>query len=344
MNEADLLTIIVPIYNVEPYLHKCIDSILAQSYSHLEIILVDDGSTDNCGSICDEYTFKDKRIKVIHQHNQGLSAARNIGISTAKGIYIGFVDSDDWIAPDMYYNLHAAIINHQADIAVCGVYFKKSTGVFLSPKATDTIKLYTDEAIVKACLTEEILTCAWNKLYKREILNETTFPFGMCYEDLYAMPGILRQCKKVVSIDTPYYYYDPCRESSICNTHTVEMKRQLFNSAVFRNKGIQRDYPNLKTLIAQSQVRFDISIYTTLFGKVKASPERQELMHVILTDLRQYRLSEVLSVPFYLLPATIILRYLPHCFPIYEFFERSLRKLLRNSIRKIKFREIRHEE
>lgn len=119
--KGPLISIIIPVYRTEKYLRKCVESVLAQTYTNLEIILVDDGSPDNCGKICDEYAAKDKRIRVIHQPNQGLSAARNAGLDIAKGEYIGFVDSDDYIEPDMYEYLYGLIIRDNASMSVCCV-------------------------------------------------------------------------------------------------------------------------------------------------------------------------------------------------------------------------------
>ena len=113
------ISVVVPVYKVEPYLRKCLDSIVNQTYRDLEIILIDDGSPDNCGRICDEYAERDARIRVVHQENSGLSAARNAGLKLVSGSYIGFVDSDDWIEPDMYSYLLGNALEYQADIAVC---------------------------------------------------------------------------------------------------------------------------------------------------------------------------------------------------------------------------------
>lgn len=120
----DLISIIVPVYNVEKYLNKCIDSIINQTYKNIEIILVDDGSTDNSGKICDEYLLRDSRIKVIHKNNGGLSSARNEGINISSGEYIGFVDSDDWVEPNMYEEMYKKILYSNADIVDCG-YWKE---------------------------------------------------------------------------------------------------------------------------------------------------------------------------------------------------------------------------
>lgn len=344
MDNTELITIIVPVYNIASYLRRCIDSILAQTYTCLEIILVDDGSTDHCGAICDEYALKDSRIKVIHQHNQGLSAARNAGIAVAKGAYIGFVDSDDCISPDMYCSLYGLITVHKADMAVCGFYYKRENGVFKYSGAGNKIKLYTFQEIPKAHLMGVISVNVWCKLYKREVVNEKIFPVGQCYEDLYAMPAILLQCKKVVVTDTPYYYYT-CRGNSICNTYTVELVRQHFNSAVFRNSEIQKWSPELRPFAVRSQIEYDMLLYYILFGKMEASPESDDLMHIIRTDLRQYRVSELLNAPRRYLPAALILRYIPACYPGYSFVESILRNLLwEGVVMKLRLRRVKQEE
>ena len=125
------LSIIVPVYKVEKYLPKCIDSILAQTFTDFELILIDDGSPDRCGEICDEYAIKDERIVVIHQVNRGVSAARNAGLDAAKGEYIGFVDSDDWIKPEMYEIMVRTAIDKKADVVICGLNDMKESGEFI---------------------------------------------------------------------------------------------------------------------------------------------------------------------------------------------------------------------
>ena len=162
---SPLISIIVPVYDVEPYLRKCIDSILIQSYRDLEIILVDDGSPDNCGAICDEYAEKDKRIKVIHKKNGGLSDARNAGLDIATGEYIGFVDSDDWVMPDMYEYLYKAVKEYDADMSVCGYY--DYWGKTISGRYCQDIQVYKGQEGIKALLDLKFGNYVWNKLYKR---------------------------------------------------------------------------------------------------------------------------------------------------------------------------------
>lgn len=169
---APLISVIIPIYNVEPYLHRCVDSVLAQTYRNIEIILVDDGSPDNCPAICDEYAEKDSRVKVIHKENGGVSSARNAGLDIAKGDYIGFVDSDDWIEPDMYEVLYSAIQNTGADIASIVV----NTGD-TQPIKKGNVKLFTSsEALKEVCKPQIGLPVSvWSKLSKAELFENIRF-------------------------------------------------------------------------------------------------------------------------------------------------------------------------
>jgi len=216
-----LISIIIPIYKVEDYIRCCIDSILSQTYKNLEIILVDDGSPDNCGSVCEEYSLKDKRIKVIYKKNGGLSSARNAGLDIASGEYIGFVDSDDWIENDMYESLYNAIIFHKADISVCGRYIasgNKITTISDSEKA----EVFTRcEALSELVLDEYsgMKNFAWDKLYKKELFDNVRYPEGKCYEDIFTTYKLFSLSNKIVDIKSPKYYY-LMREDSICGSNT----------------------------------------------------------------------------------------------------------------------------
>lgn len=165
-----LISIIVPIYNVELYLHRCIDSILNQTYENLEILLIDDGSKDGCGLICDQYAKNDSRIKVFHIDNQGLSAARNLGFKMSNGQYIGYVDSDDWIEPDMYEKLLGRIEETKADVSVCGFWYESEKGD-VNKRTYSTDRVYNDTEALEALLVGELHNYVWNKLYRRSVLS-----------------------------------------------------------------------------------------------------------------------------------------------------------------------------
>ena len=204
-----LISIIVPVYRVEKYLEKCVDSLIKQTYTNLEIILVDDGSPDACPAMCDEFAKNDARIKVIHKVNGGLSDARNAGLEIAKGEYIGFVDSDDFIAVDMYEIMLRSIQINNSDIACCN-YLQISEDGALYPNQKLPLK---DECVDKNTAFNILVEfggyygVAWNKLYSREIIEGIRYPKGRKYEDFFVIAEIINKCKKISHINRAMYYY-----------------------------------------------------------------------------------------------------------------------------------------
>ena len=217
--EKALISIIIPVYKVEKYLEKCIQSVINQTYENLQIILVDDGSPDNCGKICDEYAKKDHRIEVIHKSNGGLSDARNKGLEMAKGEYIGFVDSDDYIEADMYEVLYNLLKQYNADVSICNFY-TVSQGKISIKNADNGINEYNRIEILKEILLDKnIQSYAWNKLYKKELFDEIKYPIGKKYEDIGTTFYLLEKCNKVVVTGKSEYYYIN-RQDSIVNNVT----------------------------------------------------------------------------------------------------------------------------
>jgi glycosyltransferase involved in cell wall biosynthesis len=212
------LSIVVPVYRVEPYLAKCIDSILAQTLSDFELILVDDGSPDRCGAICDEYAAKDPRIQVIHKANGGLSSARNAGIDIARGKYLGFVDSDDWIEPIMYATLMADLERYQADVACCSttMWGLGQTDPLLQPTdpaRDEPIELWDHETALRMLITERT-NSAWSKLYRSDCFKEIRFPEGRINEDFPTLLRIFSKSNRV-SFNSRRLYNYYRREASI---------------------------------------------------------------------------------------------------------------------------------
>ena len=205
--KAPLLSIIVPVYKVENYLPKCMDSILAQTFTDFELILVDDGSPDNCPALCDAAAEKDARIRVIHQKNGGLSAARNAGLDAARGVWIGFVDSDDYIAPEMYEALYQAVQSTGADLALCDYAEVDETG---APCQSMHIRLgkkdFTGRELLKNA-TDSTIQPAWNKLYRRDVFAQLRYPEGKLNEDLFLIPEICLNTQKAVVVPKALYYY-----------------------------------------------------------------------------------------------------------------------------------------
>lgn len=210
MNKKPLISVIVPCYNVEKYLCRCVDSILSQSYSNLEVILVDDGSPDVSGKICDEYALKDRRIKVIHKINGGLSDARNVALDVAKGELITFVDSDDWLDTDYVGYLYSMLIEHGADVSV--INFKEVLETDENKSNTIRRKRYLGvfdryQAIEAMFYQEKFDTTAHCKMYKRELFSTLRFPKGKIFEDLALIYQIFLLSNRIVVSSSQLYFY-----------------------------------------------------------------------------------------------------------------------------------------
>lgn len=222
-SEKPMISVIVSIFNVQDYVEKAIESIVHQSYENLEIILVDDGSTDNSGRLCDEFSKIDRRIKVIHKKNGGLSSARNTGIESSTGEYIAFVDGDDWIDSTMYEDLLGAIKKYDADLAICS--YKEISRKGIIDRSTDKVTVFEGSQTLRVFVEEIeeycIQNAAWNKLYHRNLMGNLRFPEGKLYEDIVYTTKLLAASKKAVYLDHAYYNYLFDRSDSIMNTKRV---------------------------------------------------------------------------------------------------------------------------
>lgn len=201
-----MISVIVPVYNVEKYLERCVKSIAAQTYKDLEILLIDDGSTDKSGEMCDDFQQTDSRIKAFHKQNGGLSDARNYGIEHSAGEFISFVDSDDYIDEKMLETLHRLITENDADLAVCS-----AMDVFEGKEVTQVkeIKEFNLNKVesYKYMLRGDGIPSACNKLYKRQTVGDVRFPVGKLYEDGFFTPQILKKVEKTAVTSKPMYYY-----------------------------------------------------------------------------------------------------------------------------------------
>ena len=216
------ISVIVPVYKVEAFLPACVASILGQTFADFELILVDDGSPDGCGALCDVYAGQDARVRVIHRQNGGLSAARNSGIAAATGEFLAFVDSDDLVAPDYLERLHAALHTAGADMALCAVEDVNEDGSPLEhPEITAPAAAGSFSG--KALLAEffgpnaTCYTVAWNKLYKRSLWEQLRYPEGLIHEDDAVAHRLFAACKKVACLTEPLYRYR-LRQGSICRS------------------------------------------------------------------------------------------------------------------------------
>ena len=203
-----MITIIVPVYKVEAYLHRCVDSILNQTYTDFELLLVDDGSPDNCGEICDEYANEDSRVSVIHQENGGLSSARNTGISwfyeKNKGDYITFVDSDDWLHPDYLKILMTGITENDVKISVCN-YTRVTAEIPHENYHDISFELTSPEDFLINHSWQ--YNYAWGKLYHKSVFQDIRYPVGKIFEDTFTTYKALHKCEKIAYTDLQLYYY-----------------------------------------------------------------------------------------------------------------------------------------
>ena len=204
----ELVSVIIPVYKVENYIDKCMESVLTQSYENLEILLVDDGSPDNCGRICEDYAAKDSRIRVIHKMNGGLSSARNAALDVMTGEWVVCIDSDDYVHRDYIKKLYEAVVRNDADIAICSHYREKGDTLSITEKISDEEKSYSNlEALKKLIDDDDIKNYAWGKIYRAELFDGVRYPDGRNYEDIATTYYLFDKAKKIVKIPEYLYYY-----------------------------------------------------------------------------------------------------------------------------------------
>lgn len=247
------ISVIVPIYNVEKYLNRCIESIINQSYSNLEIILIDDGSTDRCPQLCDDWKKKDKRIKVIHKINGGLSDARNSGMDIMTGEYASFIDSDDWINETMFEKLLFLMDRYNGDIVECG--FQRTDGkVEIKFNGDINITKIDRYNAMKCVVTEDICPVVWNKLYKADLVRDERFQIGKCNEDEFWTYRIVDKANKIVQTNEQLYYYY-FREESIIN-EKYSIRRLDGLEARYQRMIYLEKYPEIQRL-AKKKLLFE---------------------------------------------------------------------------------------
>lgn len=235
---SPLISVIIPVYKVEQFLKRCVDSVLSQTYTNLEIILVDDGSPDLCPKICDDYAALDSRIKVVHKKNGGLSSAKNAGLDTCKGEYIAFVDSDDFISKYFIEFLYQAVVEKHVNISVAEYRSFKEDEVLFDENEPDnyTVEKQSLEEIMSRYSSiyshDSMLTIvSWNKLYKADLFDEIRFPEGKLYEDAATTYKILNQCDEIAFVNNLLYYYF-LRRNSISGSETFSEKTLDFFDAL----------------------------------------------------------------------------------------------------------------
>ncbi len=309
---SDLISVIVPVYNVEEYLGICIDSILAQTYENLEIILVDDGSTDCSGEICDRYGMQDHRVVVEHVANGGQSYARNLGIARAAGEWITFVDSDDVIAQGMIESLYDLALQYRCSIAGCGLRKFTHTDTFMEQEfsaANAGVVMNRQQALYELLYQKRLETGVWAKLYRRELFAKIQFPVGMIYEDLATLYRVLEGCERIVVSDAGLYGYRIRQESTMHQTASPKMlscipvSRQLYTDICER-------YPQLQRAAASRAFSVNRCVYLNLdrgqiHERKKVFRELTRYRGIIVRDPDARMRERIMALISYLGPAAL---------------------------------------
>lgn len=304
------ISVIVPVYKVEPYLRQCLDSIVGQTYKNLEIILVDDGSPDRCGAICDEYAAGDERIKVIHKENGGLSSARNAALEIATGDYIGFVDSDDWVEPEMFKTLLHGLETTEADIAVCGRYeeYGDRRVTFEWPEVR---AMGREEALGELLKNEKLQNLVWDKLYRRELFEGIRFPEGKTFEDMAVMHKLFLRSEKVACLPGAMYHYRQ-RVGSIVGDISLKNRLNHYEMCRTRYEELKEDWPQYADLMAGQCVVSAVGLWTAyLSDSRKERRKYRGEMKTIAAFARCHR-EEALEYMHLGLAGRLILRLVPY--------------------------------
>lgn len=270
-----LISIIIPVYNVEQYIERCIDSVLLQTYKNLEIILIDDGSTDKSSKICDEYAKKDSRIKVIHKENGGVSSARNAGLDVATGEYIGFVDSDDYIDSNMYECLINSITNNKCDIVICG-FHEVFGGVIKDVAICESeTSISVREGIVKLIEDDTYKGYLWNRLYKRELFDGVKFPEMIVLEDMYVNHLVFEKSKKIHLLDKTLYSYIR-RENSVTLKRRTKTEVTIFRYHMDSYNRLIDDFREMGSLLNSRRISAAFNVLISIDAN-KLHKEYQEV-------------------------------------------------------------------
>lgn len=276
------ISVIVPVYNVSQYLRKCIDSILEQDYKNFEIILINDGSTDDSEKICDEYAEKYTNINVYHQKNRGLSSARNYGMSKATGKYLAFVDSDDFVMKDFLSSMHSNLKNNNVDISCCGSYCYFNENKITNPNYININSKYSKDEAQKYLNIIGYFNCgAWNKLYKREVFEGIIFPEGKKSEDMYIMHKLINNATNGLYYSSEPKYFYRQREGSITNNSNINY------DVIDAIEETYRFYKENKIEIAipyaiQNLAFVYIGLYNTIMSRTNDKKKMKELRQRVL--------------------------------------------------------------
>lgn len=317
MEHVPAISVVVPIYRVEPYLNRCIESILAQTFRDFELILVDDGSPDRCPQMCDEWAQRDNRIQVIHKENSGVVDARNAGITVATGVYLAFVDSDDWVEPDFLQTLYQGIVSNGADVVQCAyrrVYETRTQTHCNAPRVMD--RAYIETELLPQMAKDRLLDLdnpLWNKCYRTQLVKEvihlcdTGISMG---EDFLMNFAVFGRCQKIVVLDTPplyKYYFNTASISSMYNPRHKYGKEHFYQNLCHIAKTYNCEVSSLAYLKNRRYAKY---IYECAISDWDREAKKVEIRELISMLDRKQWFSDIKSFE---VPAERICNYMTYC-------------------------------
>lgn len=335
-----LVSVIIPVYNVDRYLREALDSVICQTYSHLEIILIDDGSTDASGRICDEYARKDPRIHLIRQENKGLSTARNVGLDCSAGDYIAFLDPDDAFHPSFVEMLLIAIMRTKADMSLCMYTVQHTEGALnrckkMGKRSTLHPAIgpgtYDRVTVLRALAEQRINVSVWNKLYRKELWEELRFLDGHVYEDGETAYKIAERCEKCCVIDSPLYFYRK-RPGSITTTYSQkELSDWLLTHSRIQSY-ISSHIPEVfsEELLERNQAAFFCALMAR-YAQIRRSEKDEESLRNLIVETGRMAVPEKLE--FHVRTAYWMICHCPWLlkgmYPLYHQFRQFIRAVVR---------------
>ena len=318
----DLISIIVPVYNVEKYLKRCIDSIILQKYKNIEILLIDDGSTDDSGKICDEYATKDSRIRVFHKKNGGLSSARNYGIRESCGKYISFVDSDDYIDENMLFDMYSIATNKKSKIVSCSFKFVYDNGKEITKQNPISEKKYNFSDSIKEMNKFDLFDMSvCTKLFYKELFADIKFPEGKLSEDYFVMYKLLEKGNGLYFVSKPYYNYFQ-RTNSITKSKRInhDFERAAYEQMIY----IENKYPDLKNIVRAAYLSSNLTVYDFyLKNRVKCPKNKlSEFKRNVKENYKYVKLANM-----YGLKKNIQFLLFMYCVPLYNFIFKLYKRI-----------------
>lgn len=304
------ISVIVPVYNGETVIKKCLDSILLQTWKQIELIIVNDGSTDGTAAIIDEYQCQYSNIIVIHKKNEGLPQARKTGVSVATGKYIGFVDADDWIEPDMYEKLYTACEKQGADVSCAGIYVDDENGNKEILGFDKELTFSGKEALIELHKRKKIFTYAWNKLYRAELFKDICYPYGnFVGEDYAIVTQVLCRAKKVIQLSVPLNHYVQTSESMSRGGYT--------SNYILAFENYKKVYSSLKCSVPDLMPYIESYLLTEYLSFVIAMGKNdtynfdmiKEIRSLVRKHLKSYLLASYVDIKYKLSAVVFLINY-----------------------------------